>query len=358
VRSIFLSTIDRRDEKSRVFYVKLNCKYNRTHTGTKEMRNMEAFNAWDVQSAVRSLPYPLIEDDSLLRSELRNPESPLRSTVKDLLPDSVGIPKIEADAVARAVAISLIQVLENSSEMELCITNEAVRRMIFGRLLDVVGEETALEAMQLYTDEAYHALFSKHLIERVSCAFDVPSPPPDSQLSRCLIELISSAPAELSDILWFMAAMCVETQVVRSLINHVGRNSNSHEGRPIQGLLNDHLRDELTHTRFFLRTFERLWAGLEPEAKISIGVRLPEIILEVNKPNSTRLSEIYMALPIDAEAARAKISELVSQENHKKIARVYSSTMLVALGRNGLFDFPEIAESFLSHGVIERRQVR
>jgi hypothetical protein len=125
---------------------------------------------WDNKAAVR-----VRRNDYLLPDDLEQ-----QLSIRDWFPpafipyckhpliDTAGRPMAQ-----RLAANHLVYFLDYTTLLEHRVVNRAVETLVHGELDVPIPRQMKTAALQLYTDEGYHALFSNEVAEQVAALYDI-----------------------------------------------------------------------------------------------------------------------------------------------------------------------------------------
>lgn len=236
------------------------------------------FSTWDKTSSVRSRPYKYM----LTREDTKetNPERwfpsvlipELTKPLTDILP---------AHARLKIHIGYLLHFLDYTTDLEIMYVNRAVPCITVGSLARFFSAQDRLSALKLYTDEGYHALFSKELSDQILQYFAIPRR--RSTRLNHLDRICHNHFGKHLDLVLFLIAFVSETIIVREL------SWLSHDDlvAPIFHMFQDHLLDEAKHAIFFADAFVNLWGQLSTNEKSFAVTALISIIHAFFRPNTT-----------------------------------------------------------------------
>ncbi|MEX5341512.1 diiron oxygenase [Pseudomonas sp. I2] len=209
-------------------------------------RGERAFHDWHQNSAVRSRPYAyLLTPQDLADTD---PERWYPTSLNPVLSLSE-VTKLPSSTRLNAHVAHLVHFLDYTTTLELTVVNDAVASMTLGALkqnFDAVDQRAALK---LYTDEGYHALFSRQIADQLVEHFDIARHPAMRLL--LLNQYIEQTPSTYKSLAVFMIAFVSETIITRELLDL----SREQLVEPVFHMLRDHLHDEARHSVFFLIVF-------------------------------------------------------------------------------------------------------
>ena len=159
-------------------------------------------------------------------------------------------PAIEAagsKVMHRLAASHLVHFLDYTTLLEHRIVNRAVETIVHGELPAYIPPRMKTAALQLYTDEGYHALFSHHLAEQIAELHGFTGRPQMPLRITRLTGQIARTPESKRPLAWFLLGFVSETIIARELLDVCRETLVS----SVNDMLRDHLADEARHSRFF-----------------------------------------------------------------------------------------------------------
>ena len=148
-------------------------------------------------------------------------------------------------------------------------------------LVDIVSNydlpcAISADAMKTATDEAYHAQFSRQLVNEV-CRVSGEKTLPyfSTSFIDFVDDLCNSVSGELKGLVRVFSAFVSETMITYNL-SKIPKDKSVNNF--VRGVLKDHAEDEGKHHIFFSRIFPLLWKSISIENKNFIGNLLPQLI--------------------------------------------------------------------------------
>lgn len=185
----------------------------------------------------------------------------------------------------------LIHFMGYTTDLELGHVNAAAHCMINGQLSQYFEDTIQKNALNLYTDEGYHALFSRHIADQVAKHFNLNRQ--KSERIKRLDELMLTTPERFQHFTRFAIGFISETLITQEL----SLLSRGDLIAPISCMFKDHLRDEGKHALFFSHCFAVLWAQLsEAERSFFVDILL-KTIRAFCQPDITLIKLIFDAEP-------------------------------------------------------------
>jgi hypothetical protein len=250
----------------------------------------------------------------------------------------------------RALALRhLYQFLMATDHVETRIVNAAAERIANGRSGLELPTRLRLDALKVYTDEGFHALYSLDLADQIASVTRVPVPDWDyggfvGRLAEAGRRLLPDEPV----LARLLQAVVFET-LVTSVLNELP--SDTSVVTAVRDVMRDHARDEGHHHRFFGVFFHELWAQLRPAQRTRVAHAFPamvEVCLAADTvPARASLRLAGLSAGAAEEVIAATYPGMTQPDRLNHIAR---STVHMCQSV-GLLDIPGARDRFAAHGL-------
>lgn len=249
----------------------------------------------------------------------------------------------------RLTANHLVHFLDYTTLLEHRIVNRAVEVIVHGELPIDVPPLMKTAALQLYTDEGYHALFSHQVAEQIAGLYAITARPVTPRRIIRMNRLIAKTLPEQQPLTWFLLGFVSETIIARELLD-VCRDSLV---SGVSDMLRDHLTDEARHSRYFTEVFHYLWLHLDSHQRTFAAATLLEIILIFFEADDRWLRRSLRDAGIADSAVREIVDRLVTAQATRLRARTGSIATLNALKKAGFFAESQNQTLFARAGLID-----
>lgn len=249
----------------------------------------------------------------------------------------------------RLTANHLVHFLDYTTMLEHRIVNRAVETIVHGELPLYIPPAMKTAALQLYTDEGYHALFSNRLAEQIASLHGfVERPVMPLRITR-LNALIARTPQHNRPLAWFLLGFVSETIIARELLE-VCRDSLVSS---VSDMLRDHLADEARHSRYFADVFHYLWMTLNGRQRTFSAKMLVEIIAVFFETDQRWLQQSLRGAGIADAAIKEIVDALIEPLASRQRAKSGATATLDALNKAGFFALPNNRKLFAKAGLID-----
>ncbi|SMQ28651.1 P-aminobenzoate N-oxygenase AurF [Pseudomonas helmanticensis] len=261
-------------------------------------------------------------------------------------------PAIQAAGAAvrhRLAANHLVHFLDYTTLLEHRIVNRAVETIIHGELPAYIPARMKNAALQLYTDEGYHALFSNRLAEQIASRYAiVDRPVMPLRISR-LNSLIARTPQGNRPLAWFLLGFVSETIIARELLDACRDSLVS----SVSDMLRDHLADEARHSRYFAEVFHYLWLTLNSRQRTFSAKLLLEVIGLFFEVDPRWLQQSLRGAGIAESTIKEIVDGLADAQASRQRAKTGATATLDALKNAGFFALPDNQKLFAKAGLID-----
>lgn len=301
---------------------------------------------WDTRASVRSSTHDYqLPDD--VQQQLQS---------RDWFPPAflpyLANPAIQAagrEVLHRLTANHLVHFLDYTTLLEHRIVNRAVEVIIHRELPVYVPLPMKHAALQLYTDEGYHALFSSRLAEQIAGLYGITERPIVPKRITRLNALIARTPEKNRALAWFLLGFVSETVIARELLE-VCRDSLVSS---VTDMLRDHLTDEARHSRYFAEVFHYFWLSMNSRQRMFVSRTLLEIIGIFFEVDEHWLQQSLRGAGIADSDVREIVDGMATAQANRARARSGCIATLDALRKAGFFALPHNRKLFAKAGLID-----
>ena len=261
-------------------------------------------------------------------------------------------PAIEAagrSMLHRLTAGHLVHFLDYTTLLEHRIVNRAVETIVHGELPVAVPASMKTAALQLYTDEGYHALFSSQVAEQIASLYAITGRPVMPRRITRMNLLIARTSQEQRPLACFLLGFVSETIIARELLD-VCRDSLV---SGVNDMLRDHLTDEARHSRYFTEVFHYLWLHLNPRQRTFAATTLLDILQIFFEVDEHWLQESLGGAGIANTTVMDILGTMTTTQASRQRARSGSLATLNALKKAGFFAEPQNQTLFARAGLID-----
>jgi len=301
---------------------------------------------WESRASVRSSTHDyLLPDDVAVQLQTRHWFPPA------FIP-YLAHPAVQAaggEVLHRLSANHLVHFLDYTTLLEHRIVNRAVEVIVHRELPVFVPLAMKHAALQLYTDEGYHALFSNRLAEQIARFYGITGRPALPKRIARLNALIARTPEKHRPLAWFLLGFVSETIIARELLD-VCRDSLVSS---VSDMLRDHLTDEARHSRYFAEVFHYLWLSMHNRQRTFVSRTLLEIIGIFFETDERWLQQSLRGAGIAEGDVMAIVGGMATIQANRVRARSGAIATLDALRKAGFFALPHNQTLFAKAGLID-----
>lgn len=327
---------------------------------------MEAsLSGWFDRAGVRSDPHRLVEDpaprqvdgaDTAGNPDAADIAAQLRAG-KTFFPlalmPHVTHPLVQAlprDAARALAARHLYQYLTFTAHFETQVVNRATARIAAGGTDLHLPIGARVDALKIYTDEGWHALFSLDLVAQLAAATTIPALPYDFGPYLARLDSVCADLMPGKTVLAQLLQVVVFETLVTSILSAVPADQSVLD--VVRETVADHARDEGRHHAYFSAFFRELWAGLDPSERSAAARCLPQLIRRSLEPDVTATRAALIAAGLSEPAVATVLAESYPAEGRTaEVAR--SARHSVRLFRIcGVLDVPGGYDAFAAAGLL------
>ncbi|RON56572.1 diiron oxygenase [Pseudomonas frederiksbergensis] len=249
----------------------------------------------------------------------------------------------------RLSANHLVYFLDYTTLLEHRIVNRSVETIVHGELDVSIPQRMKTAALQLYTDEGFHALFSNSLAEQIAAHYGITQRPVTPQRITRLHALLGQTPDRHKALAWFLVGFVSETIIASELLD-VCRDTLVSS---VQDMLRDHLSDEARHSRYFSEVFHYLWLTLTSSQRTFAAKYLVEIILLFFEVDERWLKDSLYSAGLNNASVADILGGLTGAPAVVLRARSGAAATLQALRSAGFFDLRSNQQLFAQAGLVD-----
>lgn len=312
------------------------------HTVNREYRSR--LSDWYGRAAVRTRPRRLFLDEEAEHLLYFPPE---------MVP-ALGHPLVRelAPEVQRRLLVrTLHKYLDFTVVLEHGVVSRVCQRIARGGLGPDLAPGMAMDAYAIYTDEAYHALFSADMQQQVSAASGVaPDPGYHPACLTQLDALLAGVPQSRRAMVELVFCIVSET-LISGVLGRLPRDERVMSG--VRLLVADHAFDEGWHHAYFVKVLQFLWPRLDLAERRELGSLIPRFIESFLAPDLAGVAASLAAERLPAERVRQVLAESYPAGGRGRDLRAPARSILQQCERQDLFADSQIADAFRLHNLID-----
>jgi hypothetical protein len=261
-------------------------------------------------------------------------------------------PAIQAagrEVLHRLSANHLAHFLDYTTLLEHRIVNRAVEVIVHRELPIYVPLPMKHAALQLYTDEGYHALFSNRLAEQIAALYGMTGRPVVPKRITRMNAMIARTPEKNRPLAWFLLGFVSETIIARELLDICRDTLVS----SVNDMLRDHLTDEARHSRYFAEAFHYFWLSMNSRQRTFVSRTLLEIIGIFFEVDERWLQQSMRGAGIADSDVMEIVGGMATVQANRARARSGCIATVDALRKAGFFATPHNQTLFAKAGLID-----
>lgn len=253
-----------------------------------------------------------------------------------------------ASVVLRLEANHLVHFLDYTTVLEHKIVNRAVETLIHNELEIDVPQTMKNAALQLYTDEGYHALFSSQVAEHVAHLYGITHRTVAAHRISRLLHIVEVSPPADRALSWFLIGFVSETIIAKELLGAARCSLIT----TVYEMLKNHLADEARHSRYFSEVFSHVWSRLDDMRRSMAAKQLLSIIDVFFETDTYWLQQSLASVAITPSTIEHIVTQMQQPDAHQKRVRSGASATLMVLNSAGFFDSDSNTRLFFEAGFI------
>lgn len=312
-------------------------------------RYQKYFDNWDNYSAVRTKPNTYRFNNHEINTELKNKRWFLPAGV--LILNHSLLKNIDLEKEQYILGRFLLQFLEYGTILEHEFVNTILVELALGECGIPLPDRMRIDALKIYTDEAYHACFNLEATQQIRNYIGLPMseawPLKNTRLIG-LRKLIPEGKTKENFLVRFAIAAISETVAAKEL-------AESLKGvivEPIYNIFIDHAEDEKKHCMYFATLLEVVWHYLSADEQKFLGIIFPKVLKAFADINTIALYEALAKINIDPTSAETIIKESYTTDFCVQRVMSVASVTFRVFERLGVFNIPEAKQSFIQEGFL------
>jgi hypothetical protein len=253
-------------------------------------------------------------------------------------------------ATHQLLARHLLDYLQFTADFEVRVVNVATHLLATGQSGFDVTASARKEALQIYCDEAFHALSSVDVIAQVEAAAGVAHRV--GRFERFVERLdrtVEVAPPELRNVARILLVVVFETLVTATL---TAVPDDPAVVPVVRQIVADHAHDERRHHAYFARLFPLLWAELSGPAREKLAPLLPDMIVRCLEPDLLARQLMLEAVGVPSRQARAAVDDCHPREEVVADIRATAAATIHLFERHGLLEHAATYDAFALAGLV------
>jgi len=245
----------------------------------------------------------------------------------------------------------LYRYLDFTTKLEIVAVNDTVKDLALGHSVINPSEEMKIDALKIYTDEAYHALFSADLFDQLKKMSGVhPVVPKVPYFLSTLNSIIAEYASESERNLLKLIFVIVSETLITSSLTDIRKDENLPEA--VRDVIRDHAMDEARHHAFFSGLLLSIWPMLDRQTRIHCLTRIPDFIFAFVHPDKDAITAELHSVGFSRSDADVIVNETYTQPMVESYARGTSSRLMGYVSNLDEFTAPEVQEAFEKTGLI------
>jgi P-aminobenzoate N-oxygenase AurF len=253
------------------------------------------------------------------------------------------------DVYAEVLVQHLYRYLDFTAKLEHLVVNRTALGIAYGSVGTGLPEEMRFDALKIYTDEAYHALFSVDLARQVRAVSGVaPRLPAEPYFLRRLRELRDAEPAPLRPLVEVLFVIVSETLISATL----AAVPDDPDVEPaVRAAVRDHAVDEGRHHAYFALFLRHLWGQLDGPVRHWAGGLVPRLVAAFLHPDLAAIRAELRGYGLSRDDAEQVLAETFPGPVVRGFARDTARQTVHHFSALGAFDAPRARDELARYGL-------
>jgi len=252
------------------------------------------------------------------------------------------VAELPPDAQRALVARHLYAYLLFTVHLETKVVNRGTAMVAHNEVDFTIGRQARLDALKIYTDEAYHALYNLDIVQQIEQATGIDALPYDfgprlDRLDRTIDEFLPGKRR-----LGRLLQVVVFETMVTSILADLPRDPCVY--RVVRHVVADHARDETHHHAFFTRFFRELWTHLPSGLRPAVAQAVPHLIDECLRPDLNAVHASLRAAGLTPALAADVVDDSYTEAAIRETIRNASRHTRRLCESVGAFDLPGVED--------------
>ena len=243
------------------------------------------------------------------------------------------------------MGVQLLEYVEKTTLFEVEYVNKVANDLALSKLKFNLPDELKVDAFKIYTDEGYHAHFSKKMSNEIKSFYKIEDDlnPYINNFFQRIDGIGSKFDKKYKYLSELSSTIVSETTIVQDM-------SEQMKGvvyAPIREMFKDHIIDETFHSNYFTTLIKILWPQMSIEEKEIMGFNLCESMVILGKPRTDIFFYSLGRIGYDNSQISKFIDEVYNDpiKKIKKRKKKFASTLKL-LERIGVFKIDTVKKEF------------
>jgi len=303
----------------------------------KLVKNANAMRNWYEQSTVRRAPRRILNEDDLKGHLYPMALAPV--TQHPL------VTKLDGEQVDKILTNHLYRYLDFTVKLEVSVVNDVVRDIALDAAPFKPEKSMMVDALKIYTDEGYHALFSLDLANQIEDLTEQePILPRAPRFMTVMNELLDQADDAVERSLYSLWFVIVSEMLITGSLK--GHGADDQMPGAVRDTLKDHMRDEARHHAFFSGLLLTIWPKMTHKQRVECLSRISDFILAFVHPDTDAIETELTVIGMSPDDAKQAVAETYTRETVASYARDSARALLSLVANFEEFHDPKVQDRF------------
>ena len=245
----------------------------------------------------------------------------------------------------------LLEFVLKTTKFEIDYVNKVANSLALEKYNFEIPAILKSDALKIYTDEGYHAYFSKKISDQIIDHFEIKDDL--SPYLESFFDKVDTIGLNYDKKFNFLSELSIVIVSESMICQDISEEMKGIVYEPIRIMFKDHMHDEYFHANFFGTLFKILWPQLSEEEKEIMGFNLYDAINVFSEPRTDIYLYSLSKLGFSKEFISKCIKDTYDNDEFKiKNAKKKMSTPLKLLNSCGVFEISTIKNKFEKRGFI------
>lgn len=259
---------------------------------------------------------------------------------------------LSEDDINYVMGLQLLEFVTKQARFEIDCVNQVAQSLALDKYPFLISEVFKLDALKIYTDEGYHAYFTKKLAAQIISYFKLPQ----HEISSVVdihFQQIAKIGTQFPSKYFYLAELALVFVAENQIVSDISTEMKSVVHEPIVSMFKDHLIDETFHAKYFAALLPILWDQMSTYEQGIFGINICDSMIALGKPR-TDIYYISLAnLGFNEKEIRDAIEEKYNNVEWNRIRlkkRMLPTINL--LSSIGVFDHELVKNTFVQKGFL------
>lgn len=310
--------------------------------GCTLIRGHKALEKWHEKASVRRAPRRMLNEEDIASHIFPQALAPV---VHHPI-----VQKLDGEQITNILNNHMFRYLDFTAKLEVVVVNDVMKDLAFGHTPFPFDERMQVDALKIYTDEGYHALFSMDLFHQAKSLLEVdPIVPEKPAFIRSLNRLLGACESERERRLTKLFFVATSETLITSSLTEISKAGEVPDA--VKNTITDHAMDEARHHAFFSDLIEKTWTQMTSEDRDLVIRKFPDFIHAFVQPDTEAIQAELTANGLSLSDAEVVIADIYTKDVIADYAKLCGNTLLGIVRETPEFQNQSINEVYHKAGL-------